>query len=882
MANDAEMPMDEIPLAPTRGAVAMQRQGGIRVPSHFPPKGLALVMRYAIRDARHIEAPRLSDSILERNGSSSGASKNGSNVDNGTDDTKANYIEIMCVCHSWLNAAATLLYRTLSLRSTPLMLTRVTHTLLDPHASLPYAMLVKHITNYNSPEFDNSLLEMGDIDTLLQVCPMLTSFVFTASPLASNILVQSIADNCRRLSHLSLRECPVTDALISTLCSSCPRIAFLDLSFSLVSVASIPAIVDKLPALSTLWLESILPSTTPVSFSVNSKGSKSFLKSVNLKNSAISDIHLRYIAQACPNLKTLLLDGCIFLTDDGIVSLSRSCVNLEILDLSFISSVTDLSIYSIALCLRSSIQILSLCGCSAISVSVVQFLIDECCSSSQTSRKSLNQLVLHGCTQIINSYIADFDTAKTPGGIECMLESESLKLAVSVSEEAKPLRRATEFQPVSPSTMAKLTGELEDYAIDRGELWMRAAFNTSAKMFGGFESEEPATPKSASRRSSSISIKRSSSNSSESSDASLNNSRLPTPKSSNIRLGATGIPTTPSKLVTPSKLSRPPSTPTPSGNLRKPTKINFSAYGDATPSTKILSPLAKSSRVSNITQSSYSRNSGLGFSTPTKGPSINSTAVPTSVSQTNYKPRTFKKFNDSTDDIIRKKLSLSAPSTPSAVKSGVTPANRTITSPVRSKTSGANNTQTTPTPKTARQATSLSAPRVTAKQSPTPPLSSSSSVTSTSSVESAPKSLSTGNGLDRWRKPNLTRGSENDSSDDGGSSPRSSGGGLDKWRKTLGPPEMARTTSGSSGLDKWRKPVVEPTNSLSSGSGLDKWRKSVGATESVGGNLEKYRKTMSADVSTIAGAGGLEKYRKTGAAASPGSSKIKSTTYVKK
>ncbi|KAJ3121896.1 hypothetical protein HK100_012194 [Physocladia obscura] len=844
-------------------------------------------MRYAMRDARRdIEAPRLVDAstpspISPVNSTASAVSTTTSIL---SGDCKSNYVEIMCVSRSWLTAAAALLYRTLALRSTPRMLIKVTQTLLNPQASLPYAMLVKHITNYNSPEFDNSLLEMGDIDTLLQVCPMLSSFVFTASPLASNILVQSIADNCHRLAHLSLRECPVTDALINTLCSSCPRIAFLDLSFSLVSAASIPTIVDKLPTLSTLWLESILPSNTRVSFPSVPTSARTSLKSINLKNSGISD--------ASPNLKTLLLDGCTSLTDDGIVSLSRYCANLEVLDLSFISpGVSDLSIYSIGLGLRTSIQVLSLCGCDAISVSAVQFLIDECCSSylvdsqkpamTQAARKSLNQLVLHGCTQIINSYLAEFDTTKTRGGIECMLESESLKRAVSTSAAVKPQSSTTASQHVSAATMAKLTGELQDYDIDRGELWMRAAFNTSTKMFGGlklFDSDEPVTPKSASPRSSVISIKRASSNSMVT-DSSSQNSRLPTPKSANVRQSSIGRPAIPSKLATPSKLARP-SAAAPS-TLRKPTKINFAAYADTTPSAKVLSPLAAKSRVSTITQSSYSRNS-LGMSTPTKVVPIRTTVPNTSSSQTTYKPRTFKKFNDSTDDILGAKSAVSAPSTPSSragvFKPGTAALNRVNATPTRSSTiSSTSSIRTTPAPKaivTRQPVSSYSAPRLGTRQPSTPTLSSGSSVSSRSSVESMPKSSLSSNSL---------TGSDNDSSDDGGSSSLMRTSGLDKWRKSVGTSEIARTASNGGGLDKWRKPVAETTKSLVSG-GLDKWRKSEGPMELTtgGGSLEKYRKNVSAGSPIISAGGGLEKYRKTVAVASPGSSRVKAAMSVRK
>ncbi|KAJ3238162.1 hypothetical protein HDU81_008309 [Chytriomyces hyalinus] len=834
---------------------------------------------------------------------------------------------LLVVNRRWLQAGAGLLYRILDPTNQ-----KVAATLLDGNAMLPYAMLVRAIRfdgEFDSEKGGNQHvgadLEMGDVDTLIQLCPMLTSFSFNAVPMASNILAQSLADNAHRLTHLSLRECPITDLLIKPLCNSCRKLSTVDLSYSLVTVASAVTLVESLPNITKLVMEGAAPSQAPVSFSPLETFTRP-LKTLNLKNSGASDVHVRFIALACPQLATIRLEGCSSLTDDCIIRISQSCSNLETLDLSLVSLITDLSMYSIIQnCHQSqSVRNLSLSGCVRLSTSIIQLLINTLCGKAVSV--PLQFLALHGCTNIINSYLVKFDSSRSEE-LECMFSAVELQAAVG----AQPP------ELMSPTTSTAST-RVNDYAIDSNELWMLAAYNTrilDAAGNGKYSGMDTLSEVSSNDRSGSLASldtitpsmvlehgsagggtaplllstqtllhltegkrefpdnsKRISTNSNlsiaSSSGSGSRISRLPAPSSgsklpaSKLRQSATikavakglmkpgsSIPGARSRIASaaPSAIATPTKTPT---------KINFAASTSSATPSRISSVRPATNRLS-VSSGSYS------------SPRLSS-APSASTSQTSgYKPRSFKKFNDG-------EFGEGVSSTP--VK---TPASRTNSSSVKPGSMSATASSRRPTTlSTASKAVASPAGRSTASSKPgggaVPPSVMSSRYNSDSAVTTA----KTG-GLDRWRSS--TTGAPNVTSPESGSrasadsplSAGSSGMGLDRHRRaSINHPKGSE----NGGLDKWRKPPQssEGENAPNWGSAsvgpsvnLDRWRKSAetvdnGGSSNIVNSLDKWRKPASSeDLSGNVAPSGLDRWRKSTSVGAPsGSNRLKAPSNGRK
>ncbi|KAJ3213003.1 hypothetical protein HDU82_000012 [Entophlyctis luteolus] len=950
------------PPAPAAASVpsVVDRQSRQR---HIPPRVLALILRHLARINTTISSPHVA------------------NVG----------IEALLVNRAWLAAGSSLLYRTIDVARSPSVLPLLTHTLLDAQASLPYALLVRSVRGVPvqdaGGESDGSSAvratteghgsddlavavtddsaEVGDLDTLLQICPLLSSFTLVASPIACNILVQSLADNSPRLAHLSLRECPVTDALIKTLCTACPRLSTLDLSFTHVSIASAITAVNHLPVLSKLTMEAVSASTDLVQFrpfpsipaiahspsptitSLSESTSPSTatpslpqtsLKSVNLRNSGAADAHIRYISQACPNIAAFRLDGCSALTDDAVVSIARNCPRLQLLDLSFVNGVADLGVLAIALGLKGSIEVLSLSGCEYVSVQSVQFLIDECCgpfvpNSSPSSmspmpgnlpskvHRPLTQLVLHGCPRITSSYLCEFDAVRSPNSMECMLESEALLRAVSVQQTlhlTSTVSTVTDASTAAAVTSTKETAEIEeDYRLDRGELWMLAAYNTSSRVFGSeiittragkliqgsIKDDSTSTsarssmdsldsrfdvytatdkkgaiaaaaasgplPSSGTSSSSTVGGKRDSINSNASSTASRSStSKLPQMRPSKLA--------TPSKLVSPKAraaaatgggLPRPGfatkpavmraggATASAASNASPPMKVNF-----APRLTAVIEPTSK--RISAMTQSSYSGKSAGGPGNAASARSLPARMAPTANGSNGTATTTAtagagykpRTFKKFNSDFADDIMPPRRPAAGKPAASGLsTPPARASPVPAAAPAVGSKS------PGASRVLRSRPAAATTAPAGPA----------AAAAAPSSPPLSPPAAGLERWRRKTIVP------SDDA-SSP-SSPGATASLALPASPPAMS---SRSKSLDKWRKnnppqqqqPVSPPSfvaphddsayvNSSGGGTGvssLEKWRKPVvGQPVDSGLNMS----SSSPPPPTAAG-GGLEKWRK--------------------
>lgn len=101
-----------------------------------------------------------------------------------------------------------------------------------------------------------------------------------------------------------------------------------------------------------------------------------------------------YAPSGFPNLTTLVLRDCTFLSDNAIVALTNSCSALQHLDLSFCCNLSDTSVEVLALGLPSLRKLfLAFCG-SAVS--------DSSLRSIGLHLQALKQLSVRGCVRVTN------------------------------------------------------------------------------------------------------------------------------------------------------------------------------------------------------------------------------------------------------------------------------------------------------------------------------------------------------------------------------------------------------------------------------------------------------------------------------------------------
>ncbi|KAJ3165006.1 hypothetical protein HK101_000324 [Irineochytrium annulatum] len=327
------------------------------------------------------------------------------------------HVSLLLVCKGWCKTVAEAMYRAPPLFS-PDSFERLMGLLYTPLPALPYTVMIREL-DISGTAADN--LYMGDLDATLGMCPNLEVFRLENCFHISNILVQSLAHHCQNLLQLDLPGCPISDSFIPALTKKCRHLLRLDLSFTNVSIASIHPVITFSESLLELDLSECQEADL-TSLDLSNKGLRRALKSLNLRNSPVTDDMLRFAASQCPDLEIIILESCPRVTDDAIIKIATTCVKLRSLDCSFCDRITDLSLNALTVRATASnggtLEELYLSACDLISPGAVHQMV-------QKSTK-LELLVLDGCEKIMGSYIQEFATNRTDD-LECSLEGESLK-----------------------------------------------------------------------------------------------------------------------------------------------------------------------------------------------------------------------------------------------------------------------------------------------------------------------------------------------------------------------------------------------------------------------------------------------------------------------
>ncbi|KAJ3216248.1 hypothetical protein HDU67_009758 [Dinochytrium kinnereticum] len=292
-----------------------------------------------------------------------------------------------------------------------------------PLPYVPYPVMIREL-DISGNAADN--LYMGDLDAVLGMVPNLEVFRLENCFHISNILIQSLAHHCPNLLQLDLPGCPISDSFVPALTKKCRHLLRLDLSFTNVSIASIHPVILQSESLLELDLSECREADDLTSLDLSNKGFKRPLKSLNLRNTLISDDLLRFAISQCPELEIIVLESCPSVTDDAVIKIVNTCHRLRSLDCSFCDRITDLSLNALTVRAAASgggmLEELYLSACDLITPAAVHQMVQKA--------TKLELLVLDGCEKILGTYVQEFALDRTDE-LECSLEGEGLRTLAS-------------------------------------------------------------------------------------------------------------------------------------------------------------------------------------------------------------------------------------------------------------------------------------------------------------------------------------------------------------------------------------------------------------------------------------------------------------------
>ncbi|KAJ3194675.1 hypothetical protein HK101_002205 [Irineochytrium annulatum] len=334
-------------------------------------------------------------------------------VDNVRDH--ADRVSMMLVCKAWTKPVAEAAYRAPPLESSD-SFERLMVLLNTVLPALPYAAMIREL-NISGLAADN--LYIGDLDAALRACTELEVFRLENCYHVSNILVKSVAQSSSGLLQLDLPGCPVSDTFIPLLTERCSRLLRLDFSFTNATVASIHSAVSNSSSLLELDLSECQEAEDLQSLDLTPRDLKRPLKSINLRNTPVTDDLLRFAAVQCPDLEIVVLESCGRITDDAVITIVNSCPRLRSLDCSF-TDISDKTVHAIAARgAESVLEELYLSACDNVSPNAVLEMV-------QQTRK-LELFVLDGCDRILGTFVQALSSGKGADGLECTLEGEHIK-----------------------------------------------------------------------------------------------------------------------------------------------------------------------------------------------------------------------------------------------------------------------------------------------------------------------------------------------------------------------------------------------------------------------------------------------------------------------
>jgi hypothetical protein len=240
---------------------------------------------------------------------------------------------------------------------------------------------------------------------------------------------------------LELPGCPISDTFIPKLSLSLLQIQKIDFSMTNISAGVIPTLIANCLSLKELIFAECPPAPDSVDEELKEMnrvaGVTRPLEILNLRNTRITDPILRYIATTCPKLRILILENSE-VSDSSMMKIATQCPHLEVIDVSFCTGVTDLTlqVFTIrATQMESKLAELHLSACDSISPNIVHQFVKKA--------PNLQLLVLDGCDKMQGSVVKGKATHSDE--ITCTLEAnELIELALIPLEKGRSNRDISE------------------------------------------------------------------------------------------------------------------------------------------------------------------------------------------------------------------------------------------------------------------------------------------------------------------------------------------------------------------------------------------------------------------------------------------------------
>ncbi|CAA0838004.1 EIN3-binding F-box protein 1 [Striga hermonthica] len=242
-----------------------------------------------------------------------------------------------------------------------------------------------------------SITDKGLI-SIARNCPNLTSVTLESCANIGNESLKALGQSCRNLKSITLKNCMlVGDQGIAGLFTSAgnvlTKVNLQSLNISDVSLAVVGHYGSALADLALADLQNV----NERGFWVMGKGQGlQKLKYLFVASClGVSDMVLDAIGHGCPELKTVALLKCPFVSDNGLVTFAKAAGSLESLKLEEIHRVTQFGVFGVLVNCNGKLKALTLVNCLGVKDVPIRFSLTTFCNS-------LRSLTVRNCPGVGN------------------------------------------------------------------------------------------------------------------------------------------------------------------------------------------------------------------------------------------------------------------------------------------------------------------------------------------------------------------------------------------------------------------------------------------------------------------------------------------------
>ncbi|XP_047166755.1 F-box protein At3g58530 isoform X1 [Vigna umbellata] len=203
------------------------------------------------------------------------------------------------------------------------------------------------------------------IEAITSCCPQLKSFSIYWNIRVSDLGLQYIVKNCKHIVDLNISGCKnISDQGVQVIADNYPELESLNLTRCVkLTDESLMSLLPKCLSLRSLNLYALSSFTGAAYRNLGLLSRLKFLDLCGAQN--LSDEGLSCISK-CKNLESLNLTWCTRVTDEGVISIAKGCTYLQFLSLFGIVGVTDKSLEELSKSCSNKITTLDVYGCIGI------------------------------------------------------------------------------------------------------------------------------------------------------------------------------------------------------------------------------------------------------------------------------------------------------------------------------------------------------------------------------------------------------------------------------------------------------------------------------------------------------------------------------------